>query len=196
MNIIEKEAENYVMRYYSSGKINNLENLKYSLTTKLYDFNRDRDKLDFLKILRSESLREKEDHLKVCQQKGCKYPEERDYGIFVIDQEIDSVNQYYTFETSSSDTFSVEEEVFYHNKLNEIIEKLNSQELINQTILTELESLKNHFNLGKKTWKQLLIGKVGDLALQKVINEVVINDAWGGVKNRVEEVVKMLSENL
>src|ERR1035437_6607828 len=125
MNIVEKEAKNFIEDFYNNGSVNSLEKLKSQLTSKLFDFNRDRDKLDFLKILRQETKTQKENHLKKCQQSGCDFPEERDLGLFVIDQEIDDIKKYYTFEPKPDDVFSSEEESKLHSKLNEIIDQMN-----------------------------------------------------------------------
>lgn len=48
MNIVEEEAKKFYNRgFLNNGKVNSLENLKSTLVSKLYDFNRERDKLDF-----------------------------------------------------------------------------------------------------------------------------------------------------
>ena len=91
--------------------INSLDNLKSALTSKLFNFSRDRDKLDFLKILRQE-----------CESDSCIYEVDRETGLFVIDQEIESINRYYKYEPSSDDSFTPKEESELHCKLNEVIE--------------------------------------------------------------------------
>jgi hypothetical protein len=48
MNIVEEEAKKFYDRgFINNGEVNNLENLKSTLVSKLYNFNRKRDKLDF-----------------------------------------------------------------------------------------------------------------------------------------------------
>lgn len=192
MNIIEEEAKKFSKNFYMGNNINNLENLKDKLNTKLYDFSRDRDKLDFLKILREDTMIEKENHLKECRQVGCDFPKERDYGLFVIDQEIDSINEYFVFEPKSKDKFSPEEEANLHNKLNEIIDKLNKQGLGQEIIYEEIESLKNHFNLGKRNWFQLLKGKVIDLALEKVLEKTIVAGIYETLSDGYKDIVKLI----
>lgn len=125
MNIVEKEAESFFDQLYRNGKINNLENLKDQITTKLYDFNRDRDKLDFLKIIRQKSVDDKEEHMKSCS--GCGYGEEREIGIFAIDQEIDDIKRFYSYEPKTEDEFTTAQESELHIKLNDILAKLEKQ---------------------------------------------------------------------
>ena len=81
MNIVEKEALKFNDRgFYKSART--LESLKSNLGTKLYDFNRDRDKLDFLKILRKKTVEEKTEHAKTCN--GCGFDETRNIAIFAM----------------------------------------------------------------------------------------------------------------
>lgn len=192
MNIVEKEANSFIARLYHTGRLNNIETLKSKIESKLYDFKRDRDKLDFLKIARQLTQIEKEEHLLKCQTPGCKFPEERDLGIFLIDQEIDEINSYYVFETKISDRFSPEEESKLHSKLNDIIEKLEKQGDGQEIIFEEIESLKNHFNLGKKTWFQLVKGKVVDLTLEKVLEESIVKDIYNSLSDGFNEVTKFI----
>lgn len=192
MNIVEKEAKDFIDDFYGGVKINNLENLKDKLTSKLYDFNRDKDKLDFLKILRQDSLIQKEEHLAKCQKPGCGYPKDRDYGLFVVDQEIDSINEFYTFEPKEKDKFTASEESALHSKLNDIIEKLEKQGLGQEVIYDEIESLKNHFNLGKRNWFQLLKGKVIDLTIEKALEKTIVAGIYETLSDGYKDIVKMI----
>ena len=190
MNIVEKEADKFFRRLYKNGKVNNLENLKDHVTTKLYDFNRDRDKLDFLKIIRQKSIEDRDKHMKSCS--GCGYEEERKIGIFAIDQEIDDINRFYTYEPKTDDEFSVEQESELHNKLNDVLEKLEKQGFGQQIIFEEIEDLKNHFKLGKKNWFQLLKGKVVDLTLKKVLDKTIVQDIYNQLSEGFEQAIKMI----
>lgn len=191
MNIIEKEAEEfYEYGFLNSGIHKDLENIKSSLTSKLYNFNRDRDKLDFLKILLVKAIKDKKEHMKSCS--GCGYDEARDIAVFAIGQEIDDINQFYIYEPKTDDQFSNEEESELHNKLNDILDKLEKQGFGQQIIFEEIEDLKNHFNLGKKNWFQLLKGKVVDLTLKKVLNKTIVQEIYNQLSEGFEQVVKMI----
>ncbi len=192
MNIVEKEADRFFNRLYRNGKTNTLENLKSHITSKLYDFNRNRDKLDFLKIIRQKSVDDRDEHMKKCN--GCGYGEERNIGIFAIDQEIDDINRFYSFEPKSEDEFTSEQESELHNKLNDILNKLEQQGFGQQIIFDEIEDLKNHFKLGKKNWFQLLKGKVVDLTLKKVLNKTIVQEIYNQLSDGFEQVVKMIEQ--
>lgn len=193
MNIVEKEAKRFFRdEFFDRGKVNNLVNLKSELTTKLYDFNRDRDKLDFLKILRDSTVVALEEHKKVCKGGGCRFDEERNTGVFVIDQEIDEINKFYTNEAENRDKFSPKEESDLHSKLNHIVEELYKQGLGQEIIFNEIESLKNHFNLGKKSWFQLVKGKLFDLVLEKTLDEGIVKGLYANLSDGFNDVVKQL----
>lgn len=192
MNIIEKEADKFYNRLYTGAKYNSLENIKDCITTKLYDFNRDRDRLDFLKIIRQKTIEDKENHIKTCKRKGCQYEDKRDVGIFAIDQEIDDINQFYTFEPRPENKFTPEEESKLHNKLNDILNKLDNQGLGQEVIFEEIEELKNHFNLGKKNWFQLLKGKVVDLTLKKALDKTIVQGIYNQLSEGFDQVLKLI----
>ena len=191
MNIIEKEAERFYRRLYKNGKENNLENIKDNISTQLFNFNRDRDKLDFLKVLREKTIIEKEEHMKTC--KGCPYDRDREVGIFAIDQEIDEINQYYTYHPKPEDQFTAEEESNLHNKLNYVLENLREQGFGQQVIFEEIEELKSHFDLGKKNWFQLLKGKMIDLTFNKVLDKTIIIGIYKTLSEGFEHFVKLIA---
>lgn len=193
MNIVEQEAIKFYKRdFLSNGKVNTLENLKSTLVNKLYNFNRDRDKLDFLKILTVSCTNDIAQHMKNCN--GCGYDKERNVAIFVIEQEIEDINKYYVFEAKKEDEFTPEEESKLHNKLNKIIEDLEKQHYGQQIIFEEIDELKNHFNLGKKNWFQLVKGKFFDLTVEKVIEKVVIIEMFDSLSEGFEQVTKMITK--
>ena len=190
MNIIEKQAQEFYQYSFLSG-VNTLENLKSRLDTKLYNFNRDRDKLDFLKILKVSSSEDVEEHMsRGCN--GCGYEEPRNLAIFAIEQEIESINRYYTFEPKSDEAFSSTEESSLHSKLNDILDKLEKQGFGQEIIFEEIEELKNHFNLGKKTWFQLLKGKLIEMTIESVLEKTVAQEIYSNLSDGYEHFTKMI----
>lgn len=194
MNIIEQEAKKFFESGFISKKIrNDLTTIKSSLESKLYDFNRQRDKLDFLKILRLEAINDKEQHMKTCS--GCGYDKTIDLSLFIIDQEVEDINNSYSFTPQDNDKFSIEEESELHEKLNTIIDKLEKQGIGQKIIFEEIEDLKNHFNLGKKNWFQLLKGKVVDLTIKKVLNKTIVEAIYNDLSYGFEEAMKFIDKS-
>jgi len=124
---------------------------------------------------------------------GCGFEKELNSGIFVIDQEIESINNYFTHEPEKEDQFSTQEESEVHNKLNDILDRLNKQGLGQEIIFNEIEELKYHFNLGKKNWFQLFKGKLVDLSLEKVLDETVIKELYNYVAENFNQAIKLLN---
>jgi hypothetical protein len=192
MNIVENEAKKFYRWDFLNG-VNTLESIKSNLDSKLYNFNRDRDKLDFLKILRTSCIEDIEDHISGgCV--GCGYEEPRNRAIFAIEQEIEDINKYYVFESKKEEEFTIEEESKLHYKLNKIIQDLEKQHYGQQIIFDEIDELKNHFNLGKKNWFQLVKGKFFDLTVENVIEKVIIVEMFDSLSEGFEQVTKMLNK--
>lgn len=193
MTIPESHAKKFAYELFNSSRPNTLENLKDRLDSKLYLFRKDKDRLDFLKVLVNEINKDIEEHEADCTRKGCQYREEREPGIFLIQQEIDEINDRFEFEPKKEDTFSVEDEISLHNKLNSIIEQLNRQDAGQEVLFEEIESLKNHFNLGKKTWFQLLKVKLVDVAVEKGIEVTIVKHIYDSLADGFVSGMKWLS---
>lgn len=82
-----------------------------------------------------------------------------------------------SFKKKSADHFAIEEKIIAAEKVDEILERLKRLELGQEVLYTDvkedLDELKTLFHLGKKHWKQLLIGKVGEMVLSGIISETV-----------------------
>lgn len=190
MNIIETQANSFIKELFKRDRRINLELLKFRLDSKINLFTRMREKLDFLKVLYIGIKNDLVEHELTCTTENCAYSEERNLGIFLIDQKIDLINETYTFTPKSDDQFTVKEETSLHGKLNEILDRLNKQGLGQEIIFEEIEALKNHFNLGKKTWLQLAYGKVFsvtiDQLIEKSISEEIIKQITGIFKDSIK----------
>ena len=185
MNVVEKEAITFFDRkLYNSART--LETIKSTLEMKLYDFNRDRDKLDFLKILHAKTIIAKEEHAKRCT--GCSFDDTRNLGLFAIEQEIESINEYYSFKPKSEDSFTVEQESKLHSKINEIIEKLEKLGVGQEVIFNEIDDLKYHFNLGKKTYFQLVKGKLFDIGIAYGVEKAILESVYSDLAKQVENI--------
>ena len=193
MTIPESQAKEFAGEYYRSSKPNTIENLKDRLDSKMYLFRKDKDQLDFLKVLVNEINIDIDKHESECTRKGCQYREERDPGLFLIQQEIDEINERFDYEPKKEDVFSVEDEISLHNKLNNIIEQLNHQDAGQEVLFEEIESLKNHFSLGKKTWFQLLKGKLVDVAVEKGIEITIVQQIYNALADGFVSGMKWLN---
>ena len=193
MNIVEKEAKDFKYDFFDGELICSIDNLKDKLTSKLYNFNRDKDKLFFLNVLRKEVEKEKLEHEKTCTHVGsCSISEEKETGMFVIDQEIEGISNYYDFEPKKEDQFDVADRVDLHNKLNDIADKLTKLGYGQEIIFTEIDELKEQFNLGKKNWFQLLKGKLLDLTVSKTLEETVVKEVYETLSEGFEHLPSLI----
>jgi len=194
MNIVEKEAENFVDYFFSGAKNYDVGSLKDHLISKLDSYNRDKDKLFFLTVLRKKMEKEKLEHEKTCNTVGCSISEKNEKGLFVIDQEIDEINKYYIFKPKKEDEFKVSDRVNLHNKLNGIIDKLNELGYGQEIIFNEIDELKEQFNLGKKSWFQLLKGKLFDLTVSKTLEETIVKEIYGTLSEGFENLPSLIEK--
>lgn len=193
MNIVETQAKTFIKDLYRlERRILNMELLKERIDDKLINFKRNRDKLDFLKVLKVEIENDLRNHLLTCSNSNCGYENQTNIALFLVSQEVDYINETYTYIPKSEDQFSVEEETSSHNKLNEILERLNKQGVGQEIIFEEIESLKNHFNLGKKTWFQLAYGKVFSVTGDKMIGESVSKEIINQITDMFHDSIKLI----
>ena len=185
MNIIEKEAESFFKFELYNG-VDNLNSIKSIIVSKLYNFNRDRDKLDFLKILHGKTIQAKKEHPENCT---CSFDKSRNIGLFAIEQEIESINSYYTFTAKSIDSFTITQESKLHSILNEMAENLKKIGYGQEIIFDEIDELKSHFNLGKHNWFQLVKGKLFDIGLAYGVEKLILEGMYSDLAKEVENVI-------
>lgn len=194
MTFIEKEASKFSESIFSGSTYNNLENIKSKLDSKIYLFSREKDKLDFLVYLKKEIREDKINHEKTCSTNGCTYSEDREIALFSIDQEIDSISTYYKYEPISEDTFSNEERTDMFFKLDKVIEQLEKLGYGQEVIFNEIDELKEHFNLGKKSWIDLMVGKMLRLTGEKMIEDTVSKEAVNFLLNGFKNITASFLE--
>ncbi|PCE62899.1 hypothetical protein [Sediminicola luteus] len=196
MNIVEKEAVEYADYEFFNGVLQStVDNLSSELSSRLYSFKRKKDKLTFLNILRKEVLNQKLEHEKTCSKTNCGISQEKETGLFVIDQEIEDISQSYNYQPKYGNEFSSEQKSELHAALNDIKNKLTELGFGQQIIFDELDELKEHLNLGKKNWFQLLKGKLFDLTVSKALEETVIKDVYETLADGFEDLPNLI-ENL
>jgi hypothetical protein len=193
MNIVEQEATEYAEYEFFNGELHStVENLTDRLSSKLYSLKRKKDKLIFLNILRKEIEKEKLEHEKTCSTQNCSISKEKNTGIFVVDQEIEEISQSYEYQPKYEDEFSSEQKSDLQSTLNDIKSKLSELGFGQQIIFDELDELKEHLNLGKKNWFQLLKGKLFDLSVSKVLEETVIKDIYESLSDGFENLPNLI----
>ncbi len=192
MNIIDEQAKEFNDVLFGDYSLE-IEQYKERLENKLNVFKRNKDKLDFLKALISETRNNVLEHEKSCQKPNCEYGKDKYLAIFLMEQEIDCIMEADTLVPSPEDKFSAEEVAKLNEKLNEILKSINKQGLGQEILFDEIKSLKSHFILGKKTWKQLALGKFINVISDKVIEESIAKEIYCQISDMVDDGLKLLN---
>lgn len=188
MTTIEREAKKFSKQLYSDGVVFYVDKTKDKLDQKLKMLYRNEDRLAFLRILREESISDINTHRQTCTRDDCQFMQNKDAGLFLYDQEIERLNASYQYTPPDNDKFTPKEESEMHVKINSILERLEKLGLGQEVIYEEIESLKNHFNLGKKTWFQLLSGKLVSVGVDKTIEELIFKDPIRYLAQKLDEL--------
>ncbi|CAN5504647.1 hypothetical protein BH23BAC1_BH23BAC1_30690 [soil metagenome] len=130
------------------------------------------DKLSFLKFLIEKQSEEIKDHERFCIED----PEECDYSmtlrfyVFALENEVKRLSH-------AADKFNETELFEIRGKLDKIISDMiilkYGNEIIYDDFLKEFEELRDSVNLGKKTWRQLLLGKMFEMTASGIVSEKV-----------------------
>jgi hypothetical protein len=167
-----------------------------SLQKKINDFRTDKTKLFFLTELRKITIDNKIEHEKKCKIKNCPTSEYFNTGLFVIDEELDILNEYFQPEKTEKDSFSYEDMSNLNRKLNEILEKFQKLEFGQNIIFDEVDKVSEEIdilkqysmNMDKNSWFQLAYVKFIGIGVTYGLEETII-------KNIFDELLKQVDNN-
>lgn len=199
MDIVEKQADEFIRIKYEMANNSNefIDNLKLEL----YNYYRTADKVKFIEKILLRARHDRDEHAKVCKDpQNCR--ELRDYEsiVFFTEQEleengIDNKNLF-----DSSESFGVKRKVDelideLKNLRNDIERLKTGQQITYDDFIEEFENLKEQTYLDKKTWRQILMGKLFEMTMSGVISESLskkIIDIFGDIFP--VETIKKLTE--
>ncbi len=194
MNIVQKEAVNF-------GKSVNdnqcsLSAVIKSLSSKLYDFKRDRDKLDFLRMLNNITKEKLRKHEEYCVSSNCVTSEGLNTMIFAINQEYENINKYFEPIIPTGDEISTDEQFNLNAKINDILDSLTKLKYGQEIIYEEFDILKQHFNLGKKNWFQLLKIKLIDVVGATILEKSVAENIYQVLSDEVSNATNYIQTHI
>ena len=67
----------------------------------------------------------------------------------------------------------------------------SGQQFLYEEVMTEMEEMKNHFSLTKKSWLQFLRGKVAELFASGLIDEIIIKRIAAYLNPAVDQVIRL-----
>lgn len=172
MSIIEDIVKDFIEENYVST--DNMNYFLTAITTELSRHRKDIDKINFLSNSRNLIQKMYDDHYISCQNKeNCDDLKWHKKSIHYINNMLED----YSIPRDKKDRFSDDEQNDYSNKLDKIIEEIETlkkgQEIIYDGISEEIEELKNLYFLGKKNWKQILVGKAIEMMAGGVVSDTI-----------------------
>lgn len=186
---IQTVAEDFASLYIEKGigdadellrKMQSELNLKYS----------EEDKLGLLTIILEANEKEFQRHLKdeCTNPKECRDNKQHQRVAYFLQQELEELGI-----NINADHFTWEEKSQCNAQLDNLIETLTaSNQLLSEQLeilRTEIEELKNLYVLGKKNWKQLLLGKTGDMVASGIVSEAVSKPLLDIAKNTLQNLI-------
>lgn len=172
MNIIEDIAQDFIYENYLGPENKNI--FLSGLSTELSRHRKETDKIMFLSSVRNLIQEMYNEHFE-----NCKEPDDCDTlkwhlkSIFYVNNLLED----YSISSNEENLFSSTEKDSYSQKLDKIIEDVeilkNGHEVIYDGISEEIEELKNLFYLGKKNWKQIIVGKAIEMVASGVVSETI-----------------------
>jgi hypothetical protein len=70
---------------------------------------------------------------------------------------------------------------------------LNRQDLGQEILFEEINDLKKHFNLGKKNWFDLFVGRVSRVSADKIIQDTVATEIINALKSIATDFQRLLN---
>lgn len=185
---IDIHAEEIVSRYLLHG-ISDADKLIDKVTSELYRINSIEDKFRFLQIILVGNESALQEHLIDCTNHNDCDTNKKHYKVnYFLQQELHDLG----FDIPK-DSFTSDEKNDFNQKLDAIIDALIEndkmvQDQINQ-LKQEIEELKALYIIGKKNWKQLLLGKTGEMVASGIVSEAVSKPLFDIAKNTFQHLI-------
>jgi hypothetical protein len=171
-DLIETDAQRFVKTMLNSS-LNSIRIAKLEFDIKLVIYPSDNNKYKFLKSTKKAGEELLFEHRKKCQKTDCAQVIGSQYLNFVINQELEIMAKYFKPGDFDKDEFSTTERIQTNSKVDDVLQKLSDLGLGQEILFEEINNLREHFNLDKKNWVQLLKGKLVELGMEKVIDITV-----------------------
>jgi len=138
------------------------------------------DKLQIQKVLMEKYHKSYDDHLKECKAddpRECQTSRWNIPFLHILNKDIAQLEYDIAATIPENSDFSKEEQDNTKQRINEILEELQhlktGQEIIWTDLMNEMNEMKEMFYLNKKSWRQLLTGKLIEMVGAGVISETV-----------------------
>jgi hypothetical protein len=171
MNLISKQAEKFSLYNLDSNK--SYQEFIKLVNQELLQYSRCSHKVQFIETVMCEVRKEYEEHLPDCTTKDdCDQNFYFESIIFFLN-ELRKIQN----ESLTEQEFKEVDIIRYRTGIDEILNKLNeiqlSQHFTYDDFSDQFEELKSYFFLNKKSWNQMLAGKLLEMVAGGIITETV-----------------------
>jgi hypothetical protein len=199
MDIVIKEANDF---WQNKGYMTEIwKDFASDLHTELYKFQKEKHKVIYIKTLIDLSKEEYEIHKKNCSMEICREDEKFKKEQFFLNQELDKFS-----EIDNEDEIDYSQRISLDKKIDIILDELEKMKIDNATIQKgqliiieamtgEFDEMKLLYYLGKKTWRQVFFGKVGEMIVSGIVSETLSKEIIEVMKEMGNEVKQMLISN-
>ncbi len=183
----------------SGYKITIWDKFYSDLSDELYKFKKENYKTLFIKGLIKELQNDLEKHKQGCIDPDCHNEKKMNQGLFFLNQELDE------YAESSSDLEEIDfvKRSDADSKIDKILNELealkgetetikNNQVIIVEGLMEDFEELKRLYHLGKKNYRQIVIGKFGEMLASGVVSETVAKSTVELIKDFGKDISKLL----
>jgi hypothetical protein len=181
MNIIEKQAERFCKFKLRSG-------IQYQefidlVESEIIRYSQISHKLQFIETVMFEAKKKYDEHLPDCTSiENCQTNFFYESIIFFLNE-----NRIELSKQLSKEEFNEVDILRYKTGIDEILSKLNTlqlgQQLIYDDFIEQFDEMKSYFYLNKKSWHQLLAGKLLEMVGSGIISETLSKEIVEIIEN-------------
>ncbi|MGL1888301.1 MAG: hypothetical protein OCD76_17430 [Reichenbachiella sp.] len=180
MNVIKELVDDFLS--FDNEPSHNYKEFLDNLQSQLYDLNKDVDKIEFIHLTRNGLESQLTKHEETCKNpETCQFSKGYEMAFYFMDQELEELGI-----QKSDDHFTFDEQYDQDSKLDEILEEVQKlrkgQEIIYDDLFEEMAELKKMYFLKKKNWNQLFLGKLTELTING-LNQEVTNRIMNSIKD-------------
>lgn len=172
MNIIQKQAAEFY-RLNMRESLTKHPEFVDEVKSELFNYRKTAHKVEFLQWIISKLKMDFDRHYEICENKeNCQINETYENSLFFLQNELEEIEA-----SLSENDFTSLAKTEMNEKLDEIIDHLKllslGQEITFDGLSEQLEEFKALYYLDKKTWKQLLLGKLEDFTVAGIVAEKI-----------------------
>lgn len=191
MDLFIEQLGQKIVKDYIEHEISNSKRIVDLVLEEASNIQSIRDKIDLFSIVLEGNEKALKLHLSECQMPNCDVKMNHDRVSYFIQQEFKNLSV-----NSNEDHFTSEEKENFNNFIDTFIEQINlSNQLMTEQfeiLSNEIEELKNLYFLGKKNWKQLLLGKTREMVTSGIVTETVSKPLFELAKDSFQNLLSKL----